>query len=208
MTITILRVLCSIWGNALRNRVTLKGFLLRGKMSSFLRCSNASTDQCSNNSSKLRSEKAFTLLEVLATLGFLAILQFIAVPAYLELTYSFHKRDALQNLRGDIRRAREEAVMSGARVVIEPNADSSQYKVGIDRYPYGASPVIEEELFSRNLPSETTINLSGDFIFNPKGFLIQNSGAPVSVTYTLTHRGNQFTQGIVYSTGSIEKTGS
>ncbi len=122
----------------------------------------------------------------------------------METLGAFKRMDSLNRFESDLRRARIESITQGGRGIVEMNASGHGYQMGIDYWPFNAGSDIEATLFAANFGSEINLNASDTIIFNSRGFLVNQSGVPTTVTFTFSFRGGEFCAGSVFSSGVLE----
>lgn len=106
------------------------------------------------------------------------------VLSYKRLTDSYRQYAGRVQFQADLARAKSEALNEGARSVVRFNETGSGYTVGIDFHPFNDPPAIEETLVSRDFPQSIIATPQNDIIFDSRGFSVDSTGYPTSVTLT------------------------
>jgi prepilin-type N-terminal cleavage/methylation domain-containing protein len=92
----------------------------------------------------IKRHKAFTLIEVLAGLSIFAILLFFAIP----FERSLHQKNRIQivqdEIRGAVRYARAQAIITGNNIILKPLQDSADWSKGIRMFAAANGELIHE----------------------------------------------------------------
>jgi len=137
-----------------------------------------------------RSERGFTLLELIASLGLSGILLSIGVANFAKVLESYTLNSALNQLQSDILLARSQAISSGCAVSIAPNSDGSSYSaIASSSCYYGSFNESDRVLFTKSLPARITTAFSTTLTANSRGFIVNQSGTPSQLTVSIAHSG-------------------
>ena len=147
------------------------------------------------------SDAGFSMIETLVTLTIMMILAATAIPGYMEMNAASQRGNRLHEVEFDLRRARNEAIARGSRVVFQTSADGKSYTLGFDDLPYNSPASEDETLIARTLGEIVSISANTTLIFDSRGFLVNESG--VLTTGALELRSNAD----IFSTCSISPTG-
>lgn len=155
----------------------------------------------------LKSEDGFNMIEIVVTLSVAVILASTAVSQFTEINTVFDRWNARTLLLQDIRFAQAKSVTQGCRGVIEIAAGGNSYTFGCDYLDYDTSAPIEADVdfLTRTLPNDINFSSDDTIIFNPKGQIIDPTGALDSRSLTLTDTGGESSS--VFSTAQIYATG-
>jgi Tfp pilus assembly protein FimT len=148
--------------------------------------------------------EGFSVIESIIVIAITAILVSTALPDFVAISASFNRREALEIFVADLRRARLEAVAGGARVIVDVNTSGDGYTVGIDRIPYSSTQTPDASLFVRNLPSNINIGTVSQLIFDSRGYLVNATGIPTSLTASLDFNGSSYSTVSAYSSGTFK----
>lgn len=144
----------------------------------------------------------FSVVEMLVTMTVFGIMVATAIPRYGLMAKSFARDSAVKQVDFGVRRAKAEAVANGVRSIVDFSADGSTYTVGIDKLPFSSPPVADQIIINEQLPSGTTANTSTTrLVFDSRGFLVDDSGNPITGSVTFRQAGSTFATGTIYSTG-------
>ena len=118
----------------------------------------------------------------------------------------FEKRNAKEQVQGDLTRAKNQAIEAGARGVLSLSSDGTVYSFGLDYLPLSTAspPAVDEVVYTRNLPTRVTVTTSQDLLYNTRGMVVNSSGALTTTTVTLQYRSETFMTITVYPTGAFE----
>ena len=163
-------------------------------------CPNRACTPCRNS--------GFSLLEILVTLVLLGLLANVALPEIDKLRTTLSKRQAENQFEVDLRRARAEALASGGRAVLWVASDNRSYSIGSDYLPFSGAGQADSTLYTTRLPSGITIVSSNRIIFDTRGFLVNETGSPVSRTLSLSLRGEVFSSVAITPIGMVTFTRS
>ena len=150
------------------------------------------------------NQKGMGIFDLLVTMGILGIIAAIAIPDQSESRGAMNRAMAIAQFDTAITRARAEAVASGARTVFEISVSENAYRVGLDFAPYQVTPTIEEERYVGTLPGDVTMQSSADIIFDPRGYLIDATGATVQLDITFLENGTSYKTGTLFGAGYFE----
>lgn len=150
-----------------------------------------------------KSEKGFTFIELMVAMTIVFVVGIIGIPYYIELKYSLSRSSAKQMFKADLRFTKSKALEEGVRAILDVHAGYSSYGIGLDNLPYSSSGEADQQLAVRNLPDGITISTNTAFIFDSRGYLVDNMGSPASATVTLAHDGDVFSTLTVYSSGMV-----
>lgn len=152
----------------------------------------------------LSNNRGTTIFDVLITIALVSSIAAIAIPNGSKIQDSFNRATALAQVHTDLRRARAEAVAAGARTVLSISVAQNSYDVGLDFAPYTTPPVIETRRFGGALPTGITIQTSADIIFDPRGYLVDDSGDPTQIDLTFLEDGTSYKVGTLYAAGYLD----
>lgn len=150
------------------------------------------------------SAAGFTSIELLVAMVILAILSYSGVNQYMQTLGAFKRMSALNQFESDMRRARIESITQGGRGLVLESGDGHGYRIGIDYFPFASTPIIETQLFASDFGDEIGFDASDEIIFNSRGFLVDETGLPTTITFEFTFRGEPFCNGSIYSSGVLE----
>jgi prepilin-type N-terminal cleavage/methylation domain-containing protein len=138
-----------------------------------------------------KSQKGFTLVELMVAMGIVAILSAIAVPNFLAALPTFKLRAAARDLYGTLQKARVEAVRQGKSAAVVFNVATGQYMVCVEIDPTLVTTDWEwASLTNVSCDVGTIITLS-DYKYG-----VAISGASVGGS---TPKGASFGNGVTYS---------
>ena len=144
----------------------------------------------------------FSVVDLLVTLAITALFAIIAIPQYRAVAAAFARDGAVQQIEYDIRRAKAEAVSRSVHGVIEVSTDGETCTVGVDLVPFASPPEIDEVISEGTMPSTTSIETADNrLIFDSRGFLIDDTGAPITGTINFNQDDQLYAVGTIYSTG-------
>lgn len=154
-----------------------------------------------------RSERGFSMLELVVTMTIASILASTAISQFTELNSVFDRWNARTLLLQDIRFAQAKSVTQGCRGVITIAGGGNTYSFGCDYLDYDTTdPIAADTIFiNRTLPTSINLATDGTIIFNPKGQIIDSSGALQTRTISLTDTGGG--ESVEFATASIYATG-
>lgn len=151
----------------------------------------------------LKSERGFSLSELIVTLCVAGIFMGIAVPSFSVLTKAQSKRAARESFEAFVKQAQATAMTRGARVILTSRSSGRYYTLGIDYPPYN-SPANPDATSRRlYLPKNVSVTTSQRIIFSSRGQLISASGAANSSNINMTIGGTSFASATLYSTGAF-----
>ncbi len=120
----------------------------------------------------LQSDRGFTLVELVTTIGILGLLLGAAMP-YLNAR-SLRSNAAIDQFVADVRFARSKAIVSGVQICVHP-VSSTRYQVRSMKLS-GSSWIHDKTLRDVTLPAGTTLNLQTDqgnhLRFNTRGMQV------------------------------------
>ncbi len=147
--------------------------------------------------------KGFTLLETLVVILLMSLLAAFAAPAASAFNLSFYRRNAVQQVSADLRRAKTEALEQGVHSIFMTSANGSSYTLGFDYLPYQVSPAQDTLELESFLPNNTSITASRTLIFDSRGFLVDQNGSPTNATLVISGNGAAFCSLTINAIGSI-----
>lgn len=151
----------------------------------------------------IKSERGFSLSELIATLCIAGIFMGIAVPSFSVLTKAQSKRAAREAFESFLKQAQTTAMTRGARVILTSQSSGSYYTLGTDYPPYN-SPVNPDSTTLRlYLPKNVSITTSQRIIFSSRGQLVNSAGQANSSNINMSIGGSSFASGTLYSTGAL-----
>lgn len=153
---------------------------------------------------KQSTQGGFTSVELMVVVAMVSILTFTGAQQYLSTLGAFTRMTAISKFQSDVQRARTESIAQGGRGIMIPALTGAGYQMGIDYWPFGSSVAIEKQLFTTDFGNEVGFEASGPIIFNSRGFLVDDAGAPTTITMSFTFRGGQYCAGELYSSGVLE----
>jgi type IV fimbrial biogenesis protein FimT len=108
----------------------------------------------------MRNIKGYTLTEIMVVIAIIAIVTAIAVPNMLGWRGASRLRGAVDNLKGDLQRAKMMAVRESAFIAVDFDVNETEYTVCVDN---GATPgdceTDERIITRRQLPAGVRIDL-------------------------------------------------
>jgi len=149
------------------------------------------------------SSKGFTLMEALVAIIISSATAYASVPYVIENYHSVQKSIARQQLFSDIKLARSSALKKGTRTVITLNSTNTGYSIGYDYLPYSSTPIIEEKILDRKLPSYITLIFAQTILFSSSGFLISSDEALLTSSGYLMQNGSRYYTVTIYASGAI-----
>lgn len=155
---------------------------------------------------RLFKNQGFSLYEVLGVMTILGLLSVTGLQQYAVTLQSFRKMEAIQKFKSDVRRAKLESLAQGGHGALISDSGINGYRMGIDYFPYGSSPAIENELFAASLNERILLSLSAPLIFDSRGFMIDETGVPTSAAFSFSYDGVDYCSGTIYSSGVVEAT--
>ena len=150
------------------------------------------------------SEWGGTLLSQLVVLMIMSVVLSTGLPATFSLIDAQARRNALIELQSAIALARATSAEKGVYSVIDFNSDGSSFSLGLDYRPYSSPPAIETSLKTVKLTNGISFSTSGSLNFNSQGFLVDGTGNPTSVSFSITKGSDSFQEVTVYPTGWVE----
>ncbi len=149
------------------------------------------------------SEGGNTLLELLVVFVLFAILSESAIHGVLALQNSIEKNTSRQQLEFVLRRARNDALANGARVILTVSSSGDTLSLGLDKYPYSSALTPDSTFYTARLPDGVSLSTNHTIVFSSAGNLIDASGNLTTITASLSESGSTFLSGTVYPIGSI-----
>ena len=144
---------------------------------------------------KSGSKKGFTILELMVSVGIMAIMASIGVPSYLSYIPKSRLNGAARMVMEDLMRTRMQAVKSNARTMVD-FINNHEYKICNDADGNGTVDPNEGDVVLKNIQDEYPgINLyySVDPTFSPRGTAdssttvrLRNSKDCIHITITIT----------------------
>lgn len=122
----------------------------------------------------MADQKGFTLVELLAVIGIIAILAFLALPRYNVVYKEQSLYTAARQLAVDVRYARATAVESTSKVTV--NVQANRYDISSEIPGIAAK--------SENLPAGIQVENPGALSFDALGNPVDASGNPIPALYT------------------------
>ncbi len=148
-----------------------------------------------------RSMSGVSMLELLTVLALIGLLiTFLQTPLS-ELWGSFDRNAVRRDLGADLRRAQNEAMQSGVRVIISISVDGAGYVAGRDLFPFTNSFDTAQEIFRRQFPRGIALSGSQSIIFDPRGYLIDQFGQLTSEDISFQQDGETFFSATIFPTG-------
>lgn len=151
----------------------------------------------------LRDASGVSLLELLTTLALIGIIITILQTPLAEMWGSFDRNAVRRDFGADLRRAQNEAMGSGVRVILSVFGDGNGYSVGRDLFPFNNSIDANQEIFRRQFPRGIILSGVQKIIFDPRGYLIDQFGQLNSEELSLQQDGAVFFSATVYPTGIL-----
>ena len=153
-----------------------------------------------------RSERGVTLMDFLVTLSIFLILTSVGVTHLPEFIESFEKKNAKEQVQGDLTLAKVKAVNEGARAILSISSDGSVYTLGLDYLPLSTDspPAVDEVVFTRALPRRVSVSVDQTLIYNTRGMVVDESSDLTTTTLTLNYRDTAFMTLTIYPTGSFD----
>ncbi len=138
---------------------------------------------------QVSGERAFTLLELIASMFILSLALAMVVPASIDTFRTYERADAMSQVMSDIGRAQNRAISEGCRVIL--NWSTSTYNYGCDYVPYDTTaPYAADEAgvtgYLNNIihivpdPSSNT-----SWFFNSRGMLTTSDGVLTTGSFDL-----------------------
>ena len=152
----------------------------------------------------ISKEDGFSITELLVVFLIGGILAATAVPSYFSFRGSIARSTAVNQLEVDFRRAKVEARKTGSRVILSVGVGGKSYTFGTDSAPYNDPVASDATLFSTDLPSGVTLEVDDTIIFDPRGRLIDSTGALNQRGTVLKQDGTTFAQHSIYASGFID----
>lgn len=154
-----------------------------------------------------RSERGFSVIELVVTMTIASILASTAIGQFTEINSVFDRWNARTLLLQDIRYGQAKSVTQGCRGVFTISGGGNTYSFGCDYLNYDtADPIAADTVFiNRTFPTSINLSVDDTIIFNPKGQIINSSGALETRTLALTDTGGGET--VEFATASIYATG-
>jgi type IV fimbrial biogenesis protein FimT len=125
----------------------------------------------------MHKNSGFTIMELMTTIGIIAILAAIAIPSMISWRSGTKLQGAVENLRGDLQWAKLMAVKENELITVLFLPGGTSYEVFMDNANTGVRDAGERLYKRRDLPVSVSVDLGGtDFIgndyvtFNNRGF--------------------------------------
>lgn len=152
-------------------------------------------------------EGGFSVVELLVTITIASILASTAIGQFVEINSVFDRWNARTLLLQDIRFAQAKSVTQGCRGVFTISGGGNSYSFGCDYLDYDTvDPITADAIFiNRTFPTSISLSVDDTIIFNPKGQIINPTGALETRTLALTDTGGG--ESVEFSTASIFATG-
>ncbi len=149
----------------------------------------------------------YTIFELVITVLLVGVVSTLAAPRLGEMFDSYDRRNAELQVIQDMRLAQKTAVEQGCQGILISGAGGNTYSFGCDYVPYSAAtpPVYDGVLFTRNLPTDISIVLDSQVMFNTRGQTIDSNGA--LDTRTVQLRIHEPSGIRVFNTGTLSPTG-
>ena len=151
------------------------------------------------------SERGASLFEVMASLLLLSITASGAALTAPSLLSSLNQGNARETVESALRRAKGESAAAGSRGVLLADNTGSTLSFGLDVLPVNSPPSPDTVLFHLSLPRGITLSTS-PVIFDPRGFVVNESNFLTSQTITLFENGAPFGRSEVFPTGAVRFT--
>ncbi len=147
--------------------------------------------------------RGFSLLELLVVLAIGSILAASVTMQYPHLVASFNRKNGLNQLEFDFRRARAESVAAGTRGVFKVEAGLNAYGFGLDALPYSDPAAADNPKFRRQLPMGVTI-APVTVVLDSRGFVIDpDTGSPTTGEISLQYQGEEYCAVTVSTIGTL-----
>jgi type IV fimbrial biogenesis protein FimT len=125
----------------------------------------------------MHKNSGFTIMELMIIIAIIAVLTAIALPNMIGWRSGTKLQGAVENLRGDLQRAKLKAVQENEFVTVLFLAGGTRYEVFMDSTTNGVRDAGERLYRQRDLPVGVSIDLGGtdfngnDYVtFNNRGF--------------------------------------
>ena len=152
----------------------------------------------------MRSDRGYTLIEVLLGVLLMSLMLALAVPSLWEFQRSAVRVGIERQLMADLQRLRADAGARGTRGVLIIAADGRSYAFGLDWIPFNTPPTTDDGPVERRMPDGISIEPESTLIFDSRGYLIDFDGRSASAALTLSDEGYGFAAGTVMPTGAVE----
>jgi type IV fimbrial biogenesis protein FimT len=148
----------------------------------------------------MQKQSGFTILELMITIGIMAILASIAIPGVIGWLPRYHLGSAARDILAVVEDARQEAVQRNTSIGISFNTAGDSYTIWIDSVPGGSANDndatlngAESALSSGQMPvgiDMTAAAFGADprFRFNGMGIPTRTDGLPGGGAVTVTNR--------------------
>ncbi len=153
----------------------------------------------------LTHERGFSLLELLTAVSIAGILLARAIPQISELSAAYKLRQVVNELDTDLGAARRLALKEGAYVVFTLTDSGRGYSFGVDRFPLNTPPASDSTNYSKVLQGSYTISSTTEVIFNPRGFVIDDTARPQSIQLVLAGPGGRSKTVTLLPTGFLRE---
>jgi len=144
-----------------------------------------------------KRESGFTLIELMVTVGILAMMAMIDTPAFMSMMPGMRLNGATRQVMGDLMAARMKAVKLNHRTKVIFDS-SSQYRICDDADNNGSVADGEGDVKTKNIQdhySDVTFSSTNNPIFSPRGsaaslptVTLQNSSGTKTVTVSIAGR--------------------
>ena len=144
-------------------------------------------------------EAGFTLIELVIVVSIITLIMGFALMSLQGLYQAYDRNNLIQEFMFDTRRAKNEALAEGARVIFTFGAND--YTVGIDRPPYDLSGAPDDTLWIKNYERNVSVSSNDSFIFDSRGMLIDVNGNLSSPTVFMNNLGSTYETLTFYASG-------
>lgn len=139
---------------------------------------------------KTRSpDNGYSLVELMVALSLSGIVAGIFSLQLDTFYWNSQESRVTETFRADVRRSQAEAQAQGGRVIIASANSGNSYTIGLDLSPYDSTGIADSTINTRDLPNGFVLNLGAGLIFDPRGFVINASGAVTTTSITLQRNG-------------------
>lgn len=142
---------------------------------------------------KFRSaNKGYSLVELMVALSLSGIVAGIFSLQLDTFYWNSQESRVTETFRADVRRSQAEAQAQGGRIIIAAANSGNSYSIGLDLSPYDSTGIADSTINTRDLPDGFVINVGSGLIFDPRGFVIDATGALTTTSITLQRNGVTF----------------